>query len=445
MSPSVGSPLTGFAARQGVAKGVHDDLFVRTLAMTDGEHSLAIVSVDVLALSASFVHRVRRAIRSRAGLSPDCVMVAATHTHSGPVSIRTFSNPTETVDGSYMKNLSAAIVESVDKAWQARFPARIGSGNGVIRDLGKNRRTSDLLPVDEEVGILRIDDAQGRARALVVNHPCHPTVLGPNNLLVSADFPGFMISRLESALGPGGFAMFLNGAEADVSISHSSELTAIGIVSGDRTFERAAEVGGALATVVLETLPEIAPEEEGILAAATLDLVSPFKKLPSLDEAAATLVACRKRAAELDDLASEEGKQARKELLYAEITYFHAREAHTDGGRVKLVLQAFRINDLFVLGLPGEAFVEIGLRIKQIAPRSTFVVGLANGYAGYIPTSEAFGAGGYEVVSAKCGPGTEALLLTGARQLYERLFTGRMAAGHPRNLSPGRARKEAKA
>src|SRR5437762_3386288 len=82
-----------------------------------------------------------------------------------------------------------------------------------------NRRTPDGKPVDDEVGILRIDDDRGQTRAVLMNYACHPTVLGPDNLLASADFPGAAIDRIEAARGA--FALFVNGAEGDVSVGHS--------------------------------------------------------------------------------------------------------------------------------------------------------------------------------------------------------------------------------
>jgi len=54
-----------------------------------------------------------------------------------------------------------------------------------------------------------------------------------------------------------------------------------------------------------------------------------------------------------------------------------------------------------LVGIPGEMFVELGLEIKRNSKFPyTFVLGLANDYVGYIPTSAAFDEGGYEVKTA---------------------------------------------
>lgn len=60
-------------------------------------------------------------------------------------------------------------------------------------------------------------------------------------------------------------------------------------------------------------------------------------------------------------------------------------------------LQAVRIGDTAVCGIPFEAFVEMGLEIKKRSPFAhTIVVGLANGRHGYLPTAEQHELGGYE-------------------------------------------------
>jgi hypothetical protein len=231
ISPPIGAPLAGFAARQGAATGIHDDLFARALVLANDQTAIAFVSVDVLALSPHFVEIVRAAIYSSVGIRPQGVMIAATHTHAGPVTITTFFNPDESLDTDYMDRLAEAMVESVVTAWNNRFPARVGVGAGRVAGIGVNRRTPDKLPIDEEVGIIKIADAAGRTRAVLINHACHPTVLGPDNLLVTGDFPAFAVEKVESALGAEGFAMFTNSTQGNISVGHSSELSAIGVIT----------------------------------------------------------------------------------------------------------------------------------------------------------------------------------------------------------------------
>lgn len=385
-----------------------------------------LVSVDLLALSSEFVARVRNAISERTGIQPEAVMIASTHTHAGPVTITTFFNPEDGLDSNYMNRLAAAITEAVVAAWQERFPARAGVGAGRVTGVGVNRRSADKKPVDEEIGIITIETADRQLRAVLINYACHPTVLGSNNLLVTGDFPAFAIERIEKAIADNGFAMFVNGTQGNISMGHSSELSAIGVITPGRTFERAAELGNRLGDAVLDALPEIETDNDPALSAISQRVNLPLKKLPSVEDAERVLGEADARLMKLDrvDELSEDLSRAKSERLYASITHFYARE--TGGlvnGLLPIELQALRINDAAFIAIPAEVFVEIGLEVKRRSPRRTFIVGIANGYIGYLPTADAHKSGGYEVVSSKVAPEAEAALIEAAINLEKKLFS----------------------
>ena len=113
-----------------------------------------------------------------------------------------------------------------------------------------------------------------------------------------------------------------------------------------------------------------------------------------------------------------EYQQAKTEQLYNSISNYYARQAtkYADG-TIPIELQAIRIGDNVFVGVPGEVFVEIGLRLKRLGSPRTFVSGVTNGYIGYLPTRKAYEAGGYEVVSSRCSPEVEDRLVEGVEQL----------------------------
>ncbi|HEV8367308.1 MAG TPA: neutral/alkaline non-lysosomal ceramidase N-terminal domain-containing protein [Pyrinomonadaceae bacterium] len=426
ISPPAGAPLAGFAAREGVSQGIHDDLFARALVLANEEAVIALVSVDLLALSGDFIKRVREGIHRTTGISPEAVMIASTHTHAGPVTITTFFNPDESVDSSYMDSLASSIVESVTNAWENRFTARVGVGVGHVAGVGVNRRSPDQRPVDEEVGIIKIDDATGRTRAVIINYSCHPTVLGPNNLLVTGDFPNFSIERIEKSIGPDGFAMFVNGTQGNISMGHSSELSAIGVITPGRTFERASELGHLLADATLNRLPSITTDDSRQLASLSIPVDLPLKRFPSIEEASKSLKEADDRLANIStkDASPEQLMTAKTNRLYASITNFYTQEAQAlRDGHLPIELQGVRIGDAAFVAVPAEVFVEIGLRVKRESPHQIFIVGIANGYIGYLPTKEAHEAGGYEVVSSKCRPEAADVLVEKVFEVSRQLFT----------------------
>jgi neutral ceramidase len=423
ISPAAGVPLAGFAARQGVATGVHDDLFVRTLVLESDHAKAALLSVDLLALPNEFVDHVRRRIAARTGLDASAILIACTHTHSGPVTISTFFNPDETVDRSYMDRLADSIESSAAEAWSTRFPARIGVGCGRMHGLGVNRRTRDHKPIDEEVAVIRVDDPEGRPRIVAVQYSCHPTVLGPDNLLVTGDYPAATVARIEAALGSGAAAMFLNGTQGNISVGHSSELSAIGVITPGRTFERATELGEKLGDTAMEVLGRTQTTDDPQLAACVHLVGLPLKKYPSMDETATALREAAERVSSLAASDGEELRRAKSDLLYATISHYYAQEtARFADGLLPVQLQGIRIGDAVFVAVPAEVFVEIGLRVKKMSRHKPFIISIANGYIGYLPNREAYPAGGYEVVSARVDENSEAELVRGIMELERSIF-----------------------
>ena len=80
VTPPAGAAMSGFAARTAPATGVHDPLLVHALVAED----TALVTVDVVGLHEDDCAEIRR----RCTVPADGVVVHATHTHGGPVSMR---------------------------------------------------------------------------------------------------------------------------------------------------------------------------------------------------------------------------------------------------------------------------------------------------------------------------------------------------------------------
>jgi neutral ceramidase len=425
ISPPIGAPLAGFAARNGVCEGIHDDLYARALVLESGGNAVAFVSLDVLALPSDFVNEVREKIQAGTGISQDAIVIASTHTHAGPVTVKTFFNPEDSLDQGFMAHVANAIVNSVDTAWAARQPARVGVGSGRVEGIGVNRRTTDKKPVDEEIGIIKIEDPSGRPRGVLMNYSCHPTVLGSDNLLATGDFPFFAVDRIERELGADSFAMFVNGTQGNISMGHSSELSAIGVITPGRTFEHAEELGHKLASATLVALGKIETNDSPRIDAMVAKARFPIKDLPDAHTAHEGLLQADRELMALsgNGASTESVMKAKSKRLYASITDFYAREMSIfSDGLLPVELQAIRVDDAVFLAIPAEVFVEIGLEIKRQSKHKTFIVGIANGYIGYLPTAAAYAENGYEVVSSKVAPRSEELLYEEAMKLERRLF-----------------------
>ncbi|MEZ6090416.1 MAG: hypothetical protein R3C05_20820 [Pirellulaceae bacterium] len=102
------------------------------------------------------------------------------------------------------------------------------------------------------------------------------------------------------------------------------------------------------------------------------------------------------RARQMLDLPAKERDAINSRATqYAQSTLRMADPEHPETESV--IVQAIRIGDQAIVSMPFEVFVEIGLEIKQKSPfPHTFLVELANGGYGYLPTPEQHRLGGYE-------------------------------------------------
>jgi neutral ceramidase len=186
--------------------------------------------------------------------------------------------------------------------------------------------------------------------------------------------------------------------------------------------ERGGVRGHLLARATLEALPGIETTDAPALGAASATVGLPAKNYLPREE---TERALREAGERLAGAAGDgEGlNRAKSEHLYASIENFYAGEVHrVSGGLLPIELQAIRVGEAVFVAVPAEVFVEVGLRLKRVAPRKIFIVGIANGYIGYLPTREAHEVGGYEVVSSRCRPEAADVLIEKAVELGGRLF-----------------------
>ena len=259
VTPDLGCQLAGFDARKGVAEAVHDDLHATSLVLDDGNTATVLVSIEVLGVSREFADAVRDEISHRTGIPARNVVLSATHTHCAPVTFNHFFNQGQALDQGYLDRLASGIVQSAVRAAGRRRPAGVRTGTAQVTGVAVNRRTSDGLPIDETAGVLAVED-DGTLQALAIFYPCHTTTLGPNTLEVTADFPYYTIAKLKGSLGSSTEVLYFNGAEGDLSVGHKSDLSAVGVIAPNRTFERATELGYRLADCVTKALPSLVAE-----------------------------------------------------------------------------------------------------------------------------------------------------------------------------------------
>lgn len=407
ITPPIGMPLEGYPHRKMVSKGIHDELYAKALVLNDGNEKIAIVTLDLVAVDARLTAKVRGFTEEMTNIKGKNVMLAASHTHSGPTGflpgyshkITAFPNveykgPTELYSPdveAFRTVVARKIAGAIYQANANEIEAKTGVGKGDIpRKVICTNRRDPKGPMDPELGVLRVDNLNGDTLAVLINYTCHSTVLQVDNILISADFTGFAMKTIESVIGNNAVAMFTNGACGDVSPRYTRR---------DTTFDEVERLGKILAGEATQVLYNIETVPSVTLNATSRFLKLPKKKTPSPEEARKNFKLAKEK---LDELrrrkapdpeirtAITDFQGTRMELIRAEKSK-HNVEHPKSLETVSTEVQVLRVNDALLVGIPGELFVEVGMSIKKGSGlENVFIVGYANDYISYILSPKAY-------------------------------------------------------
>lgn len=405
------------------SEGVHDPLFARVLVLTNGDDikdSCVIVSVDICAITEDIAGTIRDAINKKHRIAQSAIIVAATHTHSGPATIGHF-NPSEP---EYIKELIEKIITAIEQAATNTKPVLISSGCGTETTINQYRRlladdgsvimnwedfpaeriVKPMGEPDTTVGVLKVVDATNPDKiiAILFNFPCHPNVLSGDNFLISADFPGLAAKLLEEEFNCQ--AMFINGAQGTMDIDGLKDRDMDGIV----------RTGNALAKAVSQITQKIKTYDDTSIKTTSIKYQIPKRKITAEElkwaEDVLKVTADGKFEAMRDGVGDDF-----KAGLYKSI--HESKETAIDIEQI-----GFTVAGAAFITFPGEIFTEIGMKIKQKSPfEHTYFLGLANGSKGYIPTRQAILEGGYAVDTRQVDAETEDILIKKSLTLLKEL------------------------
>jgi hypothetical protein len=377
-------------------------LHARCLVLDDGGERLGVVIVDSCMMPRELIDRAKALVPPSAGLRPERILVAATHTHSAPAVMGCLGSD---ADPHYPAFLEAQIARGLEKAAANLVPAKLGwtavaapgfthnrrwifrpdkvrtdpFGNRNVRaNMHPGYQHPDAVgpsgPVDDGLSLLSVQTADGKPLAVLANFSQHYFGSQP----VSADYCGMFCEKLGRAVG----------GEAMIALSQGT--------SGDLMWM---DYGKAKSTATLDSYTD------GLvaIAAAALQRVEHSDRVPlGMREAKLTLGRRTPDLARLawadDVLAKLNGQKPRSQ---PEIYAREARLLHAEPTR-ELRLQAIRVGDLGIAAIPDEVFALTGLKLKAAVPlKGAFTIELANGAEGYIPPPEQHALGGYTTWPAR--------------------------------------------
>lgn len=419
-------------------------MYVKALVLRDAATTVAIVTVDAVALGEigpirnTYLAEVRSQLGKELGLKATHILINASHCH-----------------GRVCADVDRRTVLAVKEAWRNMVPVCVGVGVGHEDRIMENRRlrlkngreadvrhayslppdeeVEGVGPVDPEIGILRLDREDGRALAVVYNFACHP-IQGVPSGGNTADIIGFASRAIEDTMSDGAVALFLQGCAGDINplgykdVNHPRDAEPLGNLLGlsvVRALRKIRHRAGAALRVVhrIVSLPraDLAQHIESLQAQQTRLLQS--LKGTTLNLKTFLLLTVkhslsrdfpsyyshrylRDRRMGRDDLDRLDAENRRNIAQYVEnihvmeqltriqanlrlLRMHHAQNMAAGKKTIDVEVMGLRIGDFVLVTFPGELSVQIGLNIKKMSPhRHTFVAGCTNGYIYYAPTAE---------------------------------------------------------
>ncbi len=454
ITPGTNYPVSGYYSER-LSTGTKDPLEAKAIVFRQGDLSAAFVVCDLITVASDLSIEVRKRVEERTGIPGDHIIVAATHTHTGPDYTRELFSvtsgqplPANWKDREpYAAKLIEAVADAVVNAYEAAKPVKLLTGTAMQetpvafhrRYLMKNGEYRTWIglndpnvvraagPIDPEIGILLLQDPTSKKpTALLSSHALHLDTVG--GTLWSADFPFFIERTLRGSLDGNIISMFGNGCCGN--INH---------VDPNTTTRNSAElIGTSLGTTIAAAVPQLTE-----ITSPLLQIRSETIKLPLQSSTPEQLTRAKQLLREIQ--AGKNPDFYEHVDAYKRIIIEHLRSNSNVEETMSLIgwglssakagsgdfldadLHVITLGrDFAIVALPGEMFVEYGLQIKKASPfRTTLVVELCNvGETIYVPTREAylatrdsFTGGGYEVVNSTTLPGAGDLFVDSAVKL----------------------------
>lgn len=418
ITPNLGVSVCG-SMQDRRAENIHDDLTARALVLDNGETRIALVLLDLIAARKEWLGEIKHLIHGYTKIPLSNILISCTHTHSAVTPVDVFQSNTDTT---YLKWAAPRVADCVRVAVRRLQPARIGWAIGREDRVVFNRRyfmTDQKLPspfpgqtdrvrmnpsvgnknivrpagpIDPDVAVLAVQKASnpdGQPLALYASYALH-YVGGNPGTDVSADYFGVVADLLHEKLGAPRrdptqpfVGMLANACFGDINNIDVRRTTPQPYIY-HQMFQVADIVAEAIATAF-----------RGIR-------YRPWVPLRALEQSLDLAV---RKPTEKEVQAVREILQRAPQGPLRTLPEIYARETVQLAEwkpRFQTPVQSFRIGDLGLVALPGEPFCQTGLNIKAKSPfKQTMLVGMANDYAGYLPTEEQHALGGYETWRAK--------------------------------------------
>ncbi len=383
------------SCRMNPSDGSFGKIYIRSLVFDDSVNRLAFIEIDVVSLPPDDYLTLRKLVSDETGIPVGHIMLGCVHNHAAPVPDK--SN----AESEWYKAFNGKVIQSVKEAIADLEPVKTGGGTGKSGiAMNRRKKMEDTLsyltfdennssqsygkyktdhpvkiremegvcrlganpsgPIDEEVGIIRIDKLSGEPKAVFINYACHGTSLGGRNNTISPEWNGHMLAYIEEHI-PGVTGFFAQGAAGDINPRFVG-----GLDGCEDNLQNTANLGSEIGEEVVSVFHRIRTREPLTpkISLVHRDIVCPLK--------------------------------------YGEVI------KNFRNTTINVPVSVIRLGSFAWVTFPGELFHEIGEKVKSCTHVPyPFLVGYCNGSLGYLPTQQAHSEGGYEPWSSRFDPVTE--------------------------------------
>ncbi|HOJ12655.1 MAG TPA: neutral/alkaline non-lysosomal ceramidase N-terminal domain-containing protein [Clostridiales bacterium] len=382
ITPKESIDLAGFGTSDRKAVGVHDDLYITTLALQHGDKRILIICGDIIGFGFNFTKRIKEDIHEKFGFNEDEILLNASHTHSGPQTLENMLVSVGEMYHEYMENLHNYVISSAESALNSMDKVDIYYGETqcnicinrrLITDGKANFQPNEKGIADKAVTVLKFMKGN-MVKAVLFSYACHPSIVGTK--YISSDYPGAAKKVIEDGLGKDTVALFMQGCCGNIRAR-----TVEGNSFRTGTWDDVENFGNELGTKVVDLCNgkmKKASEAGMDISSQIIHLQIPIKDIPE-----------KKKLEAIKKSGSTDEKLWAAKMLdkYSSIT-----------DTLPFVVQRITLSDdISIITMSGEVCIEYGLYVKNKNPDKIIIpVAYSNGVTGYIPTEEMFSEGGYE-------------------------------------------------
>lgn len=431
ITPKVSVPLGGYGnTSERMSTGYQTFLFTTCVAYSDGEDTVLVFQNDLSNANKKVVDDMRVQIEDKLGIPGECVMIAGTHTHSGP----DMYNTAEPSIAQYRQELEKTMFKAAEEALENMVPVtgiyhgstkaeglnfirHYTTESGIIK--GDNLNTLDPSPVtghlsepDNIMQVVRIE-REGADSIVLVNWQSHPhRGGGSKNYNITADIVGVMRDYVEKNVDGVRFAYY-TGASGNLNPkSYIEELN----ITKDYW-----EQGDALGEYAVEVLGGEMTKLEGTNVQITGQVYA-----GEVNHSEDNLVNVARQVQEEWQKNNDYNTATALANSYGMNSPYHAGAIISRSGlgaTYDVEMYAFSVGDLSFVTAPYEMFDKQGVTIKEGSPfGATFVITCCNDAIGYIPDKQGFEINCYEANNGKFVPGTGELLAEAYIKMLESIY-----------------------